>query len=44
MGWTLAAARDPVAVAREEGWPVELLRTEKEDARPEEEKNGKVNK
>lgn len=44
VGWTLAAARDPVAVAREEGWPVELLRTEKEDARPEEEKNGKVNK
>lgn len=44
MDWTLAAAKDPVAVAREEGWPVELLRMEKEDAQPEKEKNGKINK
>jgi len=44
VGWTLAAAKDPVVAAREEGWLVELLRMEKEDARPEKEKNGKINK
>lgn len=44
VDWTLAAVKDPVVVAREEGWPVELLRTEKEDAQPEKEQNGKINK
>lgn len=44
VDWTLAAAKDPVVVAQVEGWLVELLRTEKEDARPEKEKNGKINK
>lgn len=34
-GWTLAAAEDPVEVAREGGWPAELLRREREDAQPE---------
>lgn len=37
VDWTLAAAEDPVVVAQEEGWPVGLLRTGKEDARPERE-------
>lgn len=37
VDWTLAAAEDPVVVAQEEGWPAELLRMGKEDARPERE-------
>lgn len=38
-GWTLAAAEDPVEVAREGGWPAGLPRREREDAQPEKKKD-----